>query len=179
MAIYFFEEITAAQALSYTPSDVLVFTTPGLTASQVSVTFVPFTATTPDFITLTAPGKVVTFNDPGGYRGELDSAFSDGSLLYAGTTGNDNVTGTGGQDGLYGGTGEVFDWEVASGFRREHPELPVLLAGGIVPENAGLAAMSVQPAALDIASGAEVSPGIKDFQKVAAFLTALHRRPTC
>ena len=81
--------------------------------------------------------------------------------------------------GIYGGTGEVFDWEVASGFRREHPDLPVLLAGGIVPENAGLAAMSVQPAALDVASGAEISPGIKDFQKVAAFLTALHRRPTC
>jgi phosphoribosylanthranilate isomerase len=35
--------------------------------------------------------------------------------------------------------------------------------------------MSVKPAALDIASGAETSPGIKDFEKVAAFLTALHR----
>ena len=77
--------------------------------------------------------------------------------------------------GIYGGTGEVFDWEVASEFRRRHPELPVLLAGGIVPENAGLAAMSVMPAALDIASGAEISPGIKDFHKIAAFLTALHR----
>lgn len=77
--------------------------------------------------------------------------------------------------GIYGGTGEVFDWEVASDFRRRHPQLPVILAGGIVPGNAGLAAMSVQPAALDIASGAEVSPGIKDFEKVAAFLTALHR----
>lgn len=77
--------------------------------------------------------------------------------------------------GIYGGTGEVFDWEVASEFRRQHPRLPVILAGGIVPENAGLAAMSVQPAALDIASGAEISPGIKDFKKVAAFLAALHR----
>lgn len=77
--------------------------------------------------------------------------------------------------GIYGGTGEVFDWEVASEFRRHHPQLPIILAGGIVPENAGLAAMSVQPAALDIASGAEISPGIKDFQKVAAFLTALQR----
>lgn len=77
--------------------------------------------------------------------------------------------------GIYGGTGEVFDWEVASEFRRRHPELPVLLAGGIVPENAGLAAMSVMPAALDIASGAEISPGLKDFHKIAAFLTALHR----
>ncbi len=81
--------------------------------------------------------------------------------------------------GVYGGTGEVFDWEVASDFRREHPDLPVILAGGIVPENAGLAVMSVQPAALDIASGAEISPGIKDFQKVAAFLAALHRRQSC
>ncbi len=81
--------------------------------------------------------------------------------------------------GIYGGTGEVFDWEVASDFRRRHPQLPVILAGGIVPGNAGLAAMSVQPAALDIASGAEISPGIKDFEKVAAFLTALHRRSTC
>jgi phosphoribosylanthranilate isomerase len=77
--------------------------------------------------------------------------------------------------GIYGGTGEVFDWEVASAFRRDNPGLPVILAGGIVPENAGLAAMSVQPAALDIASGAEISPGIKDFGKVSAFLTALHR----
>jgi phosphoribosylanthranilate isomerase len=77
--------------------------------------------------------------------------------------------------GIYGGTGEVFDWQVASDFRRAHPQLPILLAGGIVPANAGLAALSVLPAALDIASGAEISPGIKDFQKVAAFLTALHR----
>jgi phosphoribosylanthranilate isomerase len=77
--------------------------------------------------------------------------------------------------GIYGGTGELFDWEVASDFRRRHPELPVILAGGIIPENAGLAAMSVQPAALDIASGAEISPGIKDVKKVAAFLRALHR----
>jgi phosphoribosylanthranilate isomerase len=77
--------------------------------------------------------------------------------------------------GIYGGTGEVFDWEVASGFRRDHPELPVILAGGIVPENAALAAMSVQPQALDIASGAELAPGIKDFEKVAALLNALRR----
>jgi phosphoribosylanthranilate isomerase len=77
--------------------------------------------------------------------------------------------------GIYGGTGEVFDWEVASDFRRAHPGLPVLLAGGIVPDNAWLATTSVQPAALDIASGAESSPGVKDFKKVSSFLTALHR----
>ncbi|MBK1883269.1 phosphoribosylanthranilate isomerase [Luteolibacter pohnpeiensis] len=75
--------------------------------------------------------------------------------------------------GVYGGTGETFDWDVARSFREQNPGLPVLLAGGIVPENAALAAQSVSPAALDIASGAEISPGIKDFQKVTALLTAI------
>lgn len=81
--------------------------------------------------------------------------------------------------GIYGGTGETFDWEMASDFRRDHPQLPVILAGGIVPENAALAAMSVAPAALDIASGAEISPGIKDLAKAAAILAALRKSPTC
>ncbi len=75
--------------------------------------------------------------------------------------------------GVYGGTGAAFDWHVAANLRNEHPDLPILLAGGIVPDNASLAAEMVHPAAIDIASGAEISPGIKDFKKVAAFLTAL------
>ena len=77
--------------------------------------------------------------------------------------------------GVYGGTGETFDWNSALAFKARHPELPIILAGGIVPENAALAARSVSPAALDIASGAEVSPGIKDFEKVSALLAALNR----
>ena len=68
--------------------------------------------------------------------------------------------------GIYGGTGEVFDWEVASDFRRHHPQLPIILAGGIVPENAGLAAMSVQPAALDIA----FHDAIADLDKVVKYI---------
>jgi phosphoribosylanthranilate isomerase len=78
--------------------------------------------------------------------------------------------------GVYGGTGETFDWNAALGFKARHPEIPVILAGGIVPENAALAARAVGPAALDVASGAELSPGIKDFpEKVAALLAALNR----
>ena len=75
--------------------------------------------------------------------------------------------------GVYGGTGEVFDWNVAVQFREQHPGVPIILAGGIVPENAALAARSVRPAALDVASGAECSPGIKDFGKVKALLEAV------
>jgi phosphoribosylanthranilate isomerase len=75
--------------------------------------------------------------------------------------------------GVYGGTGETFDWNAALDFKKRHPEIPIILAGGITPDNAALAAATVRPAALDVASGAEISPGIKDFDKVAALLAAL------
>jgi phosphoribosylanthranilate isomerase len=75
--------------------------------------------------------------------------------------------------GVYGGTGETFDWNAAVDFKSRHPHLPVILAGGIVPENAASAAAVVRPAALDAASGAELSPGIKDFRKVAALHAAV------
>lgn len=74
--------------------------------------------------------------------------------------------------GVYGGTGEMFDWDTAVEFKNEHPHIPVLLAGGIVPENAARAIAAVRPAALDVASGAELSPGVKDFTKIAALLAA-------
>lgn len=77
--------------------------------------------------------------------------------------------------GVYGGTGETFDWNSAIDFKVRHPELPIILAGGIVPGNAALAAETVRPSALDVASGAEISPGIKNFAKVAALLAALNR----
>ena len=53
--------------------------------------------------------------------------------------------------GVYGGTGQVFDWQVATRFREQQPATPLILAGGIVPENAGMAAREVQPVALDVA----------------------------
>ena len=75
--------------------------------------------------------------------------------------------------GIYGGTGESFDWSLASEFIASHPEIPVLLAGGITPQNAAQAIAEVHPAALDIASGAESSPGIKDMTKVKALMASL------
>jgi phosphoribosylanthranilate isomerase len=71
---------------------------------------------------------------------------------------------------VFGGTGEVFDWSLALDFAERFPEVPMVLAGGITPKNAGQAAAKVRPAALDVASGAELSPGLKDFRKVAALL---------
>lgn len=73
----------------------------------------------------------------------------------------------------YGGTGKTFDWSIAEKFVSTHPGLPILLAGGIVPENASLAQQQVRPAALDVASGAECAPGKKEMEKVRALQKAI------
>lgn len=70
--------------------------------------------------------------------------------------------------GIYGGTGETIDWTLARQFIDSHPDLPLILAGGITPDNAADALATVRPAALDVASGSESEPGIKDFTKVSA-----------
>lgn len=75
--------------------------------------------------------------------------------------------------GVYGGTGETIDWNAAARFVARHPETPVILAGGITPENAAEAVKTVRPCALDTASGSESAPGIKNFQKVAAMLQSI------
>ena len=77
--------------------------------------------------------------------------------------------------GVYGGTGETIDWNLAADFRAGHPDLPLILAGGITPDNAAAAIAAVHPAAIDIASGAESAPGIKDFSKVEALQAATER----
>lgn len=76
----------------------------------------------------------------------------------------------------YGGTGKTFDWSLARDFALAHPTVPILLAGGITPENAAAASEALapaRPAALDVASGAEYRPGDKDFDKITALLRIL------
>ncbi len=70
--------------------------------------------------------------------------------------------------GVYGGTGDTFDWNLAQKVVAENPGLPILLAGGITLGNAEQATRAVRPAGLDLASGSESSPGIKDFEKIRA-----------
>lgn len=76
---------------------------------------------------------------------------------------------------VFGGTGETFDWSLALDFKNRFPNTAMILAGGITPQNAAMAIAQVRPAALDIASGAEVSPGVKDFTKVQQLLDACRR----
>lgn len=71
--------------------------------------------------------------------------------------------------GTPGGTGESFEWELAAQHR---PPIPVILAGGLRPETVREAIEVTHPYAVDVATGVESSPGVKDPALVAAFLDA-------
>ncbi len=70
-----------------------------------------------------------------------------------------------------GGTGVPFDWSILHG--RKLP-VPVGLAGGLRPDNVGSAIRAVRPDIVDVASGVESAPGVKDPRKLAAFFEAVH-----
>ena len=70
----------------------------------------------------------------------------------------------------YGGTGKKADWNAAAGLGTNCPRL--VLAGGLTPENVTAAVEVVQPWAVDVSSGVEVSPGRKDPERVRSFVAA-------
>jgi len=70
----------------------------------------------------------------------------------------------------YGGTGHRFNWELAAGIAKQRP---VILAGGLTPENVFEAIAAVKPYAVDVSSGVEGAPGKKDPAKVKAFIDAV------
>ena len=69
-----------------------------------------------------------------------------------------------------GGTGRVIEWTVAAAAARLRP---VILSGGLNPENVKSATATVRPYAVDVSSGVEAAPGIKDESKLRAFFAAL------
>jgi phosphoribosylanthranilate isomerase len=71
--------------------------------------------------------------------------------------------------GNFGGTGETFSWEILHGRRIAKP---VILAGGLTPENIATAIRTVDPYAVDVASGVESKPGKKDRNKLRDFIAA-------
>ena len=72
--------------------------------------------------------------------------------------------------GQYGGTGKVHDWNLSKQIKEAVYPVPVILAGGLKPENVKEAIMMVKPYAVDVASGVEAIPGVKDHEKVRAFV---------
>ena len=70
----------------------------------------------------------------------------------------------------HGGTGRVFDWSLATEFKAWIGGKPLVLAGGLSPENVAKAITTVQPYAVDVVSGVEASPGRKDHAKLRDFI---------
>ncbi len=70
-----------------------------------------------------------------------------------------------------GGTGEIFDWALADAYRSWGR---IWLAGGLNPENVGDAITRVRPHAVDVASGVELTPGIKSPDLIRRFIDSVH-----
>lgn len=70
-----------------------------------------------------------------------------------------------------GGTGLTFDWNLIP----SNLSKPVILAGGLTPDNVGLAINSVNPYAVDVSGGVELSKGVKDDHKIAAFMRVVNQ----
>ena len=72
----------------------------------------------------------------------------------------------------YGGTGHTADWSIATKLAQQYP---ILLAGGLTPDNVAEAVRQVKPWGVDVASGVEVSPGKKDAAKMKLFVERCRR----
>jgi phosphoribosylanthranilate isomerase len=72
--------------------------------------------------------------------------------------------------GMHGGTGQTAPWQLLADFK---PGVPLILAGGLTPDNVAEAIRIVQPYAVDVASGVEASPGKKDPDKLRRFIDAV------
>ena len=84
------------------------------------------------------------------------------------------ATSAGGTRLARGGTGRTFDWELLAG---HHSGIPTILAGGLTPANVTEAIRITRPDAVDVASGVESSPGLKDHFEMARFFEAAHYTP--
>ncbi|MCH7743319.1 MAG: phosphoribosylanthranilate isomerase [Proteobacteria bacterium] len=71
-------------------------------------------------------------------------------------------------EGEYGGTGKTIDWPGVSGIDK-----PVVLAGGLTPDNVGQAIEQVRPFAVDVSGGVESEKGVKDHKKISSFIRAV------
>jgi phosphoribosylanthranilate isomerase len=68
-----------------------------------------------------------------------------------------------------GGTGETWDWSLIG---RRQIAVPMILSGGLTPENVAEGIAAIEPYAVDVASGVELEPGVKDPDKLRAFMEA-------
>jgi phosphoribosylanthranilate isomerase len=102
--------------------------------------------------------------------GGMDAVYKD--MFDANGTPADAVLIDAAVSGMYGGTGQTIDWTRLVNFQDSIGRMPLILAGGLTPDNVAEAIRIVRPYAVDVASGVESSPGKKDAAKVRDFVAA-------
>ncbi len=75
------------------------------------------------------------------------------------------------RNGGLGGSGEAHDWRVSRIIRDAIQPKPLILAGGLTPDNVGIAVSTVKPYGVDVSTGVETKPGVKDREKVFKFVS--------
>lgn len=108
--------------------------------------------------------KAVQVSGPGDLR-DVERFHVDYHLLDARPKAPD-------KQGLRGGTGETFDWKLLSA---RGSKVPLILSGGLAPENVAEAIAATHPYAVDTASGTETAPGHKDPEKLRSFFAQAHQ----
>jgi phosphoribosylanthranilate isomerase len=121
----------------------------------------------PDFSYPPAIIRARRFNadGAGAIASDLEACIAAGAPLHAVLV--DSAT-----SGRYGGTGEVFSWAGLADYRRWLGDTPLILAGGLTPDNVAEAIRVVRPYGVDVASGVERQPGVKDRELVLRFVAA-------
>ena len=105
-----------------------------------------------------------------------DSHLAGGQVPTGGDQRGPYLYGTCGQvdafrPGIPGGTGETFDWGLIPGARSQ----PLVLSGGLTAGNVAAGMERVRPWAVDVSSGVESTPGVKDLGLIARFIDAVRR----
>ena len=104
--------------------------------------------------------KAVCMNNSGAINTALRAAEHCDAVLLDSSTGNN-----------WGGTGNVHNWQKSREIVDEIKPMPLILAGGLNPDNVAEAIKIVRPYAVDVCTGTERSPGVKDIDKVQAFIS--------
>jgi phosphoribosylanthranilate isomerase len=97
-------------------------------------------------------------------RGEISKVDLESLKLFDGLLLDSYVK------GKYGGTGVIHNWELSKRVRELIDPIPLILAGGLTPDNIKKAIRVVQPYAVDVSSGVETSLGVKDPKKIVEFI---------
>lgn len=106
--------------------------------------------------------------------GKAIAVSGDMSLENAAAFSTDTIVLDSISNGVFGGSGTTFPWEIARRFVQAQPPVRVILAGGLTPENVRAAIRTVRPFGIDVTTGVESGPGRKSHLKLKRFIdTAL------